>query len=125
MSGYSQDSPHAALASADLTAKQYFFVVIDSAGKIAVAGANAVPDGVLQDAPASGKTGTYDAPRGQHLTVIAGEAIVTGEFVSVDSAGKANDADTATDIKVGKCIIGGALDDEIVIQFTGFQGEVA
>lgn len=125
MSGYSQDSPHAAIAAADLTAKQYFFIVIDSAGKIAVAGAGVVPDGVLQDAPASGKTGTYEAPRGQHLTVIAGEAIVVGEFVSVDSAGKAHDADTATNIKVGKCIIGGALDEEIVIQFTGFQGEVA
>ncbi len=124
MSGFSQDSPHAAPAAVDLSGSQYFFIVINGAGAIALAGAGAVPDGVLQDAPAAGKTGTYEAPRGQHLTVIAGEAIVTGEFVSVDSAGKAHDADTATNIKVGKCIIGGALDDEIVIQFSGFQGEV-
>lgn len=125
MSGFSQDSPHTALAAVDLTGGQYLFVVINTSGAIAKCGANVVPDGVLQDAPASGKSGTYDAPRGQYLTVIAGEAVTVGEPVASDANGKARDADVTDDVIVGKCIIGGALNEEIVIQFDGFKGLAA
>ncbi len=119
MSGLSQEAPLQAPAGADLSAKQYFFVVLDSSGEIVLAGDNEPNPYVLQDAPASGKTATFDTPRGQRLTVIAGEAIVVGEDVSVDAVGKAHDADATDDAIVGRCMVGGALDEEIQIIFTG------
>lgn len=119
MSGLNQEAPLQAPAGADLSAKQYFFVVVDGSGELQLCGDNVVPDGVLQDAPAAGKTGTYDTPRGQRLTVIAGETIAVGEFVSVDATGRAHDADATGDAVVGKCLVGGAVGDEIQIKFTG------
>lgn len=124
MSGLSQESPHQSPAGVDLSGSQYFFVTRDAAGVLQIAGLNSVPSGVLQDAPGSGETGTYETARGQRLTVIAGEAIVAGEDVGSDAAGKARDADTTNDVILGKCIRGGATDEEIIIQYDGFSGLV-
>lgn len=119
MSGLNQEAPLQAPAGADLSAKQYFFVIIDSSGELVLAGADEPNPYVLQNAPTAGKTGTYETPRGQRLTVIAGEAIVVGEDVSVDANGKAHDADTADMAIVGRCLFGGGDTEEIQIIFTG------
>ena len=119
MSGLTQEAPLQAPAGADLSAKQYFFVILDGSGELVLAGADEQQPYVLMDAPTAGKTGTYDTPRGQRLTVIAGEAIVVGEKVSVDATGKAHDADATGDAVIGQCKVGGGLDEEIQIIFTG------
>lgn len=119
MSGLTQMPPLQAPASVDLSGNQYFFVVLDSSGELALAGANEANPYVLMDAPGAGLTGTFETPHGQRLTVIAGEALAVGELVSVDAAGKAHDADTTGDAIIGQCIVGGALDEEVQIIFTG------
>ena len=122
MSGLNQEAPLQAPAGADLSAKQYFFVVLDSAGELVLAGADEANPMVLQDAPTAGKTGTAETPRGQRLTVIAGEAILPGESISIDAVGKAHDADATGNAIIGWCWSGGALDEEIQIVFTGGGG---
>ena len=45
-------------AAADLSAKQYYFVAVDSNGKAALTGDDGNPIGVLQNKPAAGEAAT-------------------------------------------------------------------
>ena len=75
-------------ASADLSAKQYYFVEL-STGKLAVC--NAAGDfalGVLQDTPdAADKYGEVTVFGGTQ--VVAGAAVDVGEYITTDANGKA------------------------------------
>lgn len=83
-------------AAADLSAKQYFAVKIDSSGNAAVAGAGERACGVLQNDPdAAGKAATI-AFAGVSKVQCGGD-ITIGNPVAVDSNGKAV-AETTGDV---------------------------
>jgi len=97
-------------ANADLSAKQYFFVNINSSGKIVVAGDGARAIGVLQDKPAAADRAGAVAIFGQ-TKISLGGTVAVGDAVASDSAGEAVVAATG-DAVLGTCIQGGA-DGEI------------
>jgi len=74
-------------AAADLSAKQYYAVIVDSSGNAAVAGAGERACGVLQNAPAAAGRAAAIAYGGV-TKVVCGGAVTIGNPVAVDSAGK-------------------------------------
>lgn len=95
-------------AAADLTAKQYYIVKTDSAGKIVLA--TAATDallGVLNNAPDLGETADVELVNGNGTgEVIAGGAITKDSYLTTDGNGKAIVTTTA-----GNRVIGRALAD--------------
>lgn len=106
----------------DLSQGRYKFVDIDASGNLKLADAGALPVGVLQEPGEANKgpmalqvlvAGVYP--------VIAGEAIATGDKVSVGAGGvamKATDGVVGTSLPsviVGKCLTGGAKDAQIAV----------
>jgi hypothetical protein len=76
------------VAGADLSAKQYTFVKVNSSGEaIAAAAATDIPVGVLQNAPTSGQEAEVLIVGGTKL--VAGAAIAEGAQIGTTSAGKA------------------------------------
>lgn len=89
-------------AGADLTAKQFYFVKIDSNGQLDLAGDAADAIGVLQDAPADndpGLVGVLGISK-----VICGGVIAKGGEIGIDTNGKAVAAAS------GDAVMGYALD---------------
>lgn len=77
------------VAAADLSAKQYHFVKLDSSGKAAAIAANTDRAiGVLQNAPLAGQEAEVLVVGGTKL--VAGEAVAEGAVLSTTSAGKAD-----------------------------------
>ncbi len=95
-------------AAADLTAKQYYIVKTDSAGKIVLAAA--ATDallGVLNNAPDLGETADVELVNGNGTgEVIAGGAITKDSYLTTDGSGKAIVTTTA-----GNRVFGRALAD--------------
>jgi len=76
------------VAAADLSAKQYTFVKLDSSGTVvAAAAATDIPIGVLQNAPTSGQEAEVLVVGGTKL--VAGAAIGEGALVGTSATGKA------------------------------------
>lgn len=93
-------------AAADLSALQYTFVKLDSAGKVvAVAAATDIPVGVLQNAPTSGKTAEVVVHGVTKLKASA--AITTPKLVGTTSTGTAVGLAAGTDTT--KYILGQAI----------------
>ncbi len=115
MSGLNQEAPLQAPASVDLSSAQYHGIVIDTSGELALPGAGAQIDGVLQDAPTAGKTGTYDTIRGQRVTMIAGGAVTVGALASTLATGRAVISVTTTHARFGKFLSAGADGEEVTI----------
>ena len=85
------------VAGADLSAKQYTFVKLDSSGQaVAAAAATDIPIGVLQNAPTSGQEA--------EVLVVGGTKIVAGAAI----------AEGATKYVVGTLITESAADANIV-----------
>lgn len=91
-------------ANADLSTKQYYFVVVNSSGNAAVAGAgNAM--GVLQNAPAAAGRAANVAIGGR-TKVVCGGTINPGDRVTSDSSGKCV-AVGSGEIELGFCVEAG------------------
>jgi len=76
------------VAGADLSAKQYTFVKLNSSGEaVAAAAATDIPVGVLQNAPTSGQEAEVLVVGG--TKIVAGAAIAEGAQIGTSSAGKA------------------------------------
>jgi len=88
-------------AGADLSTKQYYAMIF-TAGKLAVAGANAEVIGILQDKPNAVDVAGTVAIRGASKAV-AGAAITIGDYVATDASGKLIAA------TVGQAVVGIAL----------------
>lgn len=73
-------------AAADLSAKQYYAVKVDSNGEIVLAGASDSPAGILQNEPASGRTASVMA-YGISRAVYGGN-VTAGNRVRADANGK-------------------------------------
>lgn len=123
MSGVFQEPPFAAVASIDLSGRQYTFVNVDGNGQLANPTAGAVPDGVLMDDPGAGETGTYDTLRGQRATVIAGANVAVGNLLMVEAVTFRAIVATSTNSIVAKALSAGADGDEINV-ILGYRGEV-
>lgn len=105
------------VAAADLSAKQYYFVKVDSAAKAALGGAGDFCAGVLQNAPAADAIAVV---RVTGITnVIASGTIAIGAVLASDSAGKSkaavlgktdtSDGGAAADPLLGSNVMGVAL----------------
>lgn len=88
-------------AAADLSAKQYYAVKVDTDGKAALAGNGENAVGILQDEPASGAFGCVQTSGVSQA--IAGDTINEGDRIGTDANGKCVPAAT------GDYIIGRAL----------------
>jgi len=94
-------------ASADLSAKQYYFVKVSGAGTVTVcAAATDVPVGVLQNAPASGEAAEVCA---FGVTKVSSDAAVTaGNHIGTSADGQADPKVWGTDTT--EYIVGQALE---------------
>lgn len=81
-------------AAADLSAKQFYAIKVDSNGKAAVAGAGEFCAGILQNKPGSGQAATV--AYGGISKALAGGNITAGMTVAADAAGKLVNAAEAT-----------------------------
>lgn len=102
------------LAAADLSAKQFHFVKVDSNGKAAVAGLGEAAIGVLQNNPGDGQAATIRISG--KSKVVADAAITAGALLKSSADGQAatatastvntSDAGAASDPLVGSHVIG-------------------
>jgi len=76
------------VAGADLTSAQYRFVVVNSSGKVVLAGAGAVVDGVVQNNPNTDQAATVWGV-GSVSKVVAGAAVAQGALVASNGSGQA------------------------------------
>ena len=103
------------VAAADLSAKQYHFVKLDSAGKAAVVAAiTDIPIGVLQNAPLAGQEAEILISGGTKL--VASEEITLPAFLSTNNAGRADKiaiTDT-TQFVVGQALTAGGANGNVI-----------
>jgi hypothetical protein len=78
------------VAAADLSAKQYYFIKIDSAGKAALAGAGEFAIGTLSNKPAAGDIANVAV--GGVVKAFSAGTIAAGVVIAADAAGKAKAA---------------------------------
>jgi hypothetical protein len=104
------------VAGADLSAKQYFFVKLNSSGQaILCAAATDVPVGVLQNAPTSGQEAEVLVVGGTKL--VASAAITLPAQIGTASTGKAAALVAGTDTTkyvAGSLISAAAADADVV-----------
>jgi len=104
------------VAGADLSAKQYTFVKVNSSGEaIAAAAATDIPVGVLQNAPIAGQEAEVLIVGG--TKVVAGAAIAEGAQLGTSATGKAVALVAGTDTTkyvVGTLLTESAADGNIV-----------
>ena len=82
------------VAAADLSAKQYYFVAVDSAGKAALTGDDGNPVGVLQNKPTAGQAATICIDGVTKVYVGTHTGIGTGYNIGCDSNSAAKVSDT-------------------------------
>ena len=100
-------------AGADLSAKQYTVVKLNSSGKIVVVSAiTDIPIGILQNKPdADGKPADIvPIGSGGISKIVLGATVATGILIGTSTAGKAI-ADATTNFNLGILTEGGALND--------------
>lgn len=103
-------------AGADLSAKQYFFVKVNTSGQaVLCAAATDRPIGVLQNTPESGEEASVLVVGG--TKVVSSGSIDEGALIGTASTGKA-DAKTpgsdTTEYAVGTVILAAGADNEIL-----------
>lgn len=111
-------------ASADLSAAQFLFVTLDSAGEAEVAGAGVSIAGVLQNKPgAQGRPCTIWGP-GTVSKVVAGDAVAAGADVTPDANGKAVTSATGNYI-AGKALSAATAADQLISVWITQPGRTA
>lgn len=105
-------------ASADLSGNQFYFIYIDTNGRIALPStANRDVLGVLNDKPnALGRAG--DVTVGGVVKVMSGGAVAIGDFVTNDNTGKGVTA-TGGQKAHGICITGCAATGQLISVLLG------
>ena len=103
-------------AAADLSAKQYYFVKIDSSGNAALcAAATDKPIGVLQNTPTSGQSAEVLVSGG--TKIVASASIDEGVLIGTASTGKADAKVPGTDTTeyvVGSVILASGADGDLL-----------
>jgi hypothetical protein len=109
------------VAAADLSAKQYYAVKIDSNGLAALAAAGEPAVGILQNKPTAGQSATIWT-FGPRTKAVAGGTIAAGALVASDANGKLV---TATTGKVNTSDAGAAADPLIASNVLGIAATAA
>lgn len=95
-------------AAEDLSSSQYCIVVLDATTRKARLpdAATEVGLGVLQNAPAAGEAAVVRLIGVSKIWL--GETVAVNEWVKLeDATGQGLDADTALDLAIGRCLLGG------------------
>lgn len=108
-------------ASADLSARQYCFMVVNSDGRLETPDAGAAVDGILQDKPdAAGRVGKLSIS-GQSKLVV-GAAVAAGANLTPGTNGKGVTAGTG-DVVACKALEAGTGDGSIISVLLNRQAE--
>jgi len=107
-------------AAADLSAKQYHFVKVDTSSNIAICGANDKSAGVLQNKPTSGEQAIVRI-KGVSLLKVS-ETVAFGNFLTPTSTGKGEVCDAANEEFGARALAAYAADDLAVVSIE--HGEV-
>ena len=100
-------------ASADLSAKQFYFGSIDANGQVATTGAGLAADGVIADKPAAqGRPCPFYTVPGMVVKVMCGAAVANGASLDTDANGKG--ITHAAGKIVAKALAAGAGDGSII-----------
>ncbi len=97
-------------AAADLSAKQYRFITIDSSGNAAVSSRGQLSAGVLQNAPAAANRAAQIRPGGI-TKVVFGGTVTAGQALVSDANGAAVNASSADNNFMGVAVVSGANGD--------------
>jgi hypothetical protein len=109
---------HSLPAAADLSAKQFYAVKVNSSGQAALAAAGEFAIGILQNKPTAGQAATI-VTVGPVSKAVAGGSITAGALVAADANGKLVAATLArtntqdhstTDPLIGSNVVGVALE---------------
>ena len=107
------------VAGADLSAKQFTFVKMNTTDRTVVSATNAdAAFGVLINDPASGQAATI-VTNGRVIVEVGTGGLTAGDLVGVDANGEAVTAATS-DVVVGICVDGAAAGERATIDF--FRG---
>ncbi len=112
-------SPFAsAPADVDLSASQFCGVDLNATGELVLPSAGAAIVGILQNDPAvAGRAGTYQFFGITKMKL--GGTVAIGDFVKVDTAGRAvtaSGAEVAAGAAIGKCTLGGGINNIGAVQ---------
>lgn len=103
-------------AAADLSAKQYRFVTIDSNGRAALSTRGALASGILQDKPAAlDRPGRIRTVSGVISKVVLGGTVTKGQALVSDANAAAVNASSADNNYMGIAIESGASGDIIAM----------
>lgn len=107
------------IAGADLSAKQWTFVIMNTTDRTVVSATDGqAADGVLINDPTSGAAATV-VTHGRVIVEVGTGGLTAGDNVASDANGEAIAAATG-DVVVGKCVQGAAAGERAVIDF--FRG---
>ena len=111
-------------AAADLSAKQYYFVAVDTDGKAAVTGDDGNPIGVLQNKPTAGQAATICVYGVTKLYIGTESGLGAGYNVGCDSNSAGKVSDTAS-FRMGVALEDPAADGDIVAVLLQKNGKQA
>ena len=106
------------VAAADLSAKQFHAVTVNSAGRAAIADADDQVIGIVQNNPASGQAATVAF--GGVSKAAAGGNITAGNRVTANASGQIVAAANAGDSVIGVALTGGASGEIISVLLAPF-----
>ena len=117
-------------AAEDLSNYQYHFVKINTSGEVQLLNSGTeLPDGVLQNTPASGEEATVRILGISKVVANAGLAVgtfVKGEYVGATDAGKADDASATLNLVAGRVIGASSAEDDLAsVLLTPYVGLAA
>ena len=109
-------------AAADLSAKQYYIVIMSAANKVNVSGANGKAIGILQNKPKSGEAAVVRVLGTSKVVSHDTTTIAVGDYLTSDGNGKAEEADADFEFCIGMALEPSAADDDIIeVLVTHFQ----
>lgn len=112
------------VAAADLSAKQYYFVAVDTDGKAALTGDDGNPIGVLQNKPAAGEAATICVAGVTPVYVGTESGLGAGYNVGCDSNSAAKVSDTGS-YRLGVTLEDPTSDGDIVSMLFQKNGKQA
>lgn len=111
-------------AASDLSASQYCFVTMDTAGRIALTGDNLRATGVLQDKPdAIDRVGGVCCNEGAITKLKCGGTVTKGDLLTSDASGKATTA--ASTNQVNAVALSDGADGQVIPAQLSFRGAAA
>jgi hypothetical protein len=112
-------------AAADLSASQYCAAVYNSSGQYALAGTNAIADGLIHNAPASGEQCRVIVAPVARAKAKAGAAVSKNALLATDSTGRLLTATTGQNVVAKALTAAGAANEIFDVRWFGPTGRVA